>query len=87
MIIQTLNENAENSESFIKEASLEYYKGIDFSNDTTHKILDTSIITHQDRWDKKTEIIFADLFGEDKPYNVCTRQTLKRVMQKAQDAG
>jgi len=38
-------------------------------------------------WDKTTAIIFADLFWEDKPYNVCPRQTLKRAMQKAQDAG
>ena len=38
-------------------------------------------------WDKTTAIIFADLFWEDKPYNVCPRQSLKRAMQKAQDAG
>ena len=38
-------------------------------------------------WDKTTAIIFADLFWEDKPYNVCPRQALKRAMQKAQDSG
>ena len=38
-------------------------------------------------WDKSTAIIFADLFWEGKPYNVCPRQALKRSMQKAQDAG
>ena len=38
-------------------------------------------------WDKTTALIFADLFWEDKPYNVCPRQALKRAMQKAQDAG
>jgi glutamine synthetase len=38
-------------------------------------------------WDTSTAIIFADLFWEDKPYNVCPRQALKRNMQKAQDAG
>jgi len=38
-------------------------------------------------WDKTTAIIFADLYWEDKPYNVCPRQALKRNMQKAQDAG
>jgi len=38
-------------------------------------------------WDKTTAIIFADLFWEDKPYNVCPRQALKRAMQKAQDKG
>ena len=38
-------------------------------------------------WDKTSAIIFADLFWEDKPYNVCPRQALKRAMQKAQDKG
>ena len=38
-------------------------------------------------WDKTTAIIFADLFWEEKPYNVCPRQALKRAMQKAQDSG
>ena len=38
-------------------------------------------------WDKSTAIIFADLFWEGKPYNVCPRQALKRAMQKAQDTG
>ena len=38
-------------------------------------------------WDKSTAIIFADLFWEGKPYNVCPRQALKRAMQKVQDAG
>ena len=38
-------------------------------------------------WDKTMAIIFADLYWEDKPYNVCPRQALKRAMQKAQDAG
>jgi glutamine synthetase len=38
-------------------------------------------------WDATTAIIFADLFWEDKPYNVCPRQALKRNMQIAQDAG
>jgi len=38
-------------------------------------------------WDKTMAIIFADLYWEGKPYNVCPRQSLKRAMQKAQDAG
>ena len=55
MVINTMNSNAEKSKNFIKNISLEYYKGLDFSNDKTHKILDTSIITNQDYWDKETE--------------------------------
>ena len=56
MVLNTMNSNAEKSKNFIKNISLEYYKGLDFSNDKTHKILDTSIITNQDYWDKETEL-------------------------------
>ena len=38
-------------------------------------------------WDKSMAIIFADLFWEDKPYNVCPRQALKRQIRDAKDAG
>ena len=33
-------------------------------------------------WDKTTAIIFADLFWEGAPYNVCPRQALKRIIQE-----
>ena len=56
MVIKTLNDNTEKSKNFIRDVSIEYYKGVDFSNDTTHNILDTSIITHQDQWDKEIEL-------------------------------
>jgi len=38
-------------------------------------------------WDKSMAIIFADLFWEDKPYNVCPRQALKRVVKETAEAG
>ena len=38
-------------------------------------------------WDKSMAIIFADLFWEDKPYNVCPRQALKRAIRDAEKAG
>jgi len=38
-------------------------------------------------WDTSTAIIFADLFWEDKPYNVCPRQALKRAIRDAKEAG
>ena len=38
-------------------------------------------------WDKSTALIFADLFWEGVPYNVCPRQALKRVIQEKQDEG
>ena len=38
-------------------------------------------------WDKSLAIIFADLYWEGAPYNVCPRQALKRAMQEAQSTG
>ncbi len=38
-------------------------------------------------WDTSTAIIFADLFWEDKPYNVCPRQALKRSIAQAAQQG
>ena len=38
-------------------------------------------------WDNSMAIIFADLFWEGKPYNVCPRQALKRAIRDAEKAG
>ena len=38
-------------------------------------------------WDKTMAIIFADLFWEGRPYNVCPRNALKRAMRDAEQAG
>lgn len=38
-------------------------------------------------WDNTMAIIFADLFWEGAPYNVCPRQALKRMIQEAEEAG
>ena len=38
-------------------------------------------------WDKSMAIIFADLFWEGKPYNVCPRQALKRAIRDGAAAG
>ena len=56
MILNTMKENTEKSKKFIQSISNDYYKGINFSKDKTRNILDTSIITHRDSWDKKIEI-------------------------------
>ena len=55
MIIKTMKENTEKSKQFIQSISNDYYKGVDFSKDKTQNTLDTSIITHRDRWDKEAE--------------------------------
>lgn len=38
-------------------------------------------------WDNTMAVIFADLFWEDKPYNVCARQALKRAIRDAAAVG
>jgi len=55
MIMKTLNENVDSSKSFIKSFSKTYYEGISFDNDNTSNILDTSIITKREFWDKQME--------------------------------
>ena len=55
ILIKTLNDNVEKSKLFIKNFSEYYCQGIDFSNDLTSSILDTSIITKKEFWDKDLE--------------------------------
>ena len=55
MVIKTMKNNTLNSKKFIKSFSLEYYEGLDFSSDKTNKILDNSIITNREHWDKNIE--------------------------------
>lgn len=38
-------------------------------------------------WDKTQAMIFADLYWEGKPYNICPRMALKRQVAKAAEAG
>jgi len=38
-------------------------------------------------WDRSMAIIFADLFWQDKPYNLCPRQALKRAIRDGEKAG
>ena len=38
-------------------------------------------------WNPELAVVFADLFYEDAPYNVCPRLALKRIVAEAADAG
>jgi len=55
ILIKTLNENVDKSKNFIKQFSEYYYQSIDFSGDKTSTILDTSIVTNRENWDKIIE--------------------------------
>ncbi len=69
MILNTMKENTEKSKKFIQSISNDYYKGIDFSRDKTRNILDTSIITHRDSWDKEIEIKLNTILKRYKEVN------------------
>ena len=69
MILNTMRKNTEKSKKFIQSISNEYYKGIDFSEDKTRNILDTSIVTHRDSWDKKIEIKLTTILKRYKEVN------------------
>jgi 5'-methylthioadenosine phosphorylase len=65
ILLKTLNDNVEKSKLFINEFSKFYYQGIDFSNNDTSTILDSSIVTHKDNWDKE---VYQKLFNILKRY-------------------
>ena len=69
MILNTMKENTEKSKKFIQSISNDYYKDIDFSKDKTRNILDTSIITHRDSWDKEIEIKLKTILKRYKEVN------------------
>ena len=69
MILNTMKENTEKSKKFIQSISNDYYKGINFSRDKTRNILDTSIITHRDSWDKEIEIKLNTILKRYKEVN------------------
>ena len=69
MILKTMKENTEKSKKFIQSISNDYYKAIDFSKDKTRNILDTSIITNRDSWDKEIEIKLKTILKRYKEVN------------------
>ena len=54
MLLKTMHKNVEKSKKFIKNLSSKYYNGIDFTSDNTSTILDTSIVTQPNDWNKNT---------------------------------
>ena len=54
MLLDTMHKNVEKSKKFIKNLSYKYYNGIDFTTDNTSTILDTSIVTQPNDWNKNT---------------------------------
>jgi len=55
MLLDTMHKNIRKCKNFIENFSNKYFSNIDFSSDTTSKILDTSIVTQYESWNKETK--------------------------------
>ena len=54
MLLDTMHKNVEKSKKFIENFSTKYFANVDFKLDNTSTILDTSIVTQPNNWDKNT---------------------------------
>ena len=61
ILLENLNNNVEKSKLFINEFSKLYYQGIDFSKNNTSTILDSSIVTKMNNWDKKHSLSLSHI--------------------------
>jgi len=61
ILLDTMNKNVQKSKNFIENFSDKYFSNIDFSFDTTFKILDTSIVTQYKNWDRDTETKLSNI--------------------------
>jgi len=69
MLLDTMNKNVKKSKNFIENFSNKYFSEIDFSSDKTSKILDTSIITQYDNWNRDTEVKLSNILKRFKKEN------------------
>ena len=69
ILLDTMNKNVEKSKNFIKELSNKFFNEVDFSSDVCSKILDTSIITKYENWDRDTEIKLSTILKRFKKEN------------------
>jgi len=71
ILMKTLNDNVDKSKLFVNEFSNYYYQGIDFKNNDTSTILDISIVTQKDSWDKNLEAKLSYILKRYKNNNRC----------------
>ncbi len=69
ILLDIMNKNVEKSKNFIKELSNKFFNEVDFSSDICSKILDTSIITKYENWDRDTEIKLSTILKRFKKEN------------------
>ena len=61
ILLETMHKNVQKSKNFIENFSDKYFSNIDFSSDTTSKILDTSVVTQYENWNRDTEIKLSNI--------------------------
>jgi hypothetical protein len=69
MLLETMGKNVEKSKNFIENFSNKYFSYIDFSNDNTSTILNTSIVTQYEHWNKETEVKLSFILKRFKQEN------------------
>jgi 5'-methylthioadenosine phosphorylase len=61
ILLETMHKNVQKSKNFIENFSYKYFSNIDFSSDTSSKILDTSIVTQYANWNRDTELKLSNI--------------------------
>ena len=69
MLLKTMSKNVEKSKNFIENFSNKYFSNLDFSNDNTSTILNTSIVTQYDSWNRETEVKLSNILKRFKQEN------------------
>ncbi len=69
MLLKTMRKNVEKSKNFIKNFSHKYFSNIDFSTDNTSTILNTSIVTQYENWNRETEVKLSNILKRFKQEN------------------
>ena len=61
ILLETMHKNVQKSKNFIQNFSDKYFSNIDFSSDTSSTVLDTSIVTQYENWNRDTEIKLSNI--------------------------
>ena len=69
LLLKTMSKNIEKSKTFIENFSKKYFSNIDFSSDNTASILDTSIVTKHENWNRETEAKLSNILKRFKKEN------------------
>ena len=69
MLLETMRKNVEKSKNFIENFSNKFFTNIDFSSDNTSTILNTSIVTHYEEWNRETEFKLSNILKRYKQEN------------------